>query len=77
MGLYPRLYHYPIIWYFPSIKSTNQQCCIKTSRGNPRDHSRHLIGHYSSSGHFLAIAAEVLPSVVAAIARATDVRVRL
>ena len=69
------------ICYSPPIKSANQQGCIKTSRGNPKEKSRHLIGQYSSSGHFMAIAAEVLLSVVAiaiaAIARATGVRAKL
>ena len=69
MGLY--LWLKPlcsIIWYSPLIKSTNQQGCIKTSHGNPREPSRHLIGQYSSSGHLLTIAPEVLFSMATAIA---------
>ena len=68
MGLYPRLF---IIWYSPPIKSTNQQGCIKTSRENPREPSCHFIDLYYLTGHFLAIAVEVLLSVVTAIVQAT------
>ena len=60
----------PLFGILPHIKSTNQQGFIKTSYGNAREPSHHLIGQYSSSGNFLASAVEAVLSTVAAIARA-------
>ena len=55
----------PLFGILPKL--TNQLGGIETRRGNPREPSHHLNGQCSSSGHFLAIVAEVLISVVTAI----------